>query len=153
MEKLLDEDLVALGLELPDWETAVAHGSELLLRKGRVKEGYREKLIQREQEYPTGLQGKVMGIAVPHTSADYTLQPAICVLIPSKPVPFRAMEDRETIVQARLIFQLAITGGGMQLALLRRIMKLLRDDLLLCRLLQAQKRGAVLALLRPVLEG
>ena len=33
MEKLLDEDLVALGLELPDWETAVAHGSELLLRK------------------------------------------------------------------------------------------------------------------------
>lgn len=153
MEKLLDEDLVALGVELPGWEAAVGYGAELLLRKGRVKEGYREKLIQREQEYPTGLQGKTMGIAVPHTSADYTLQPAVCVLIPSSPVPFRAMEDRETIVQAQLILQLAITGGGMQLALLRRIMKLLRDDMLLSRLLKTRDKGELLALLKPALEG
>lgn len=152
MRKLLDEDLIKLGIDLPDWEAAVGYGSELLQRKGYVKEGYKERLIEREKTYPTGLQGKSIGIAVPHTSADYTIRPSICILIPIRPVRFHAMGEKDLTVDVQLIIQLAIEGDGMQLKLLRSIMQLLRDDEMLQRLLKSRDKKELLELLTPVLE-
>ena len=112
MGELLDKSLIEVGVDADSWEDIISYGSELLLKKGNVKEGYKEKVIERERQFPTGLAGKHMGIAIPHTSADYTLKPSVCVLIPQKPIAFHAMASEADTIDASIVIQLAAAGDA-----------------------------------------
>ena len=152
MGELLDGSLIEVGVEADNWEDIIGYGSELLLKKGNVKEGYKEKVIERERIFPTGLAGKHMGIAIPHTNAEYTLKPSVCVLIPQKPVMFRSMASEAEQIPAQVVIQLAVKNGDMQLEMLSRVAKILGDETLLKRLTEAKDKQEVIQLLSPVLE-
>ena len=62
--------------------------AELLKNKGFVKETYGEALLQREKEYPTGLETGETNVAIPHVDIKHVNSAAIAVGILEKPIEF-----------------------------------------------------------------
>lgn len=70
MEFKFVPDLVATNLSADDSSDAINKLSKLLTAKEYVSEEYAGKVIEREREYPTGLQTKGPAIAIPHAFDD-----------------------------------------------------------------------------------
>ena len=100
IEDLLDENLIFMNEEAPDYETLLHNLSDKLEEKGYVKEGYADAVIRREQIYPTGLPTNIMKVAVPHAiERDYVLEPRVLVATLKEPVAVCGSNDQLTILQ------------------------------------------------------
>mgnify|MGYP001282271984 CR=1 FL=1 len=88
MNKLLDENLVFIDADVATSEDAINLMASRLRELGYVKEGYAQMVLDREKVFPTGLPGKSMCIAIPHTDPTLVVKPAIGVIVPKEPVEF-----------------------------------------------------------------
>lgn len=131
MSKLLDERLVFVDAEVPTVESAIRLMSSKLQELGYVKDGYAEMVLEREKSFPTGLPGKSMSIAIPHTNPTLVLKPAIGVIIPKETVEFRMMGEPETKLEVGLIMPLVIKDSAKQIDLLKAMMHVIQNDDLL----------------------
>ena len=100
MEFKFVPDLVATNLSADDSSDAINKLSKLLTAKEYVSEEYAGKVIEREQEYPTGLQTKGPAIAIPHAFDDGIKGNHVAIGVLKNPVKFHSMEDMELAVQA-----------------------------------------------------
>ena len=62
---------------------------ELLSKHGFVSDGYADKVIEREIEYPTGLQTRGPAIAIPHACDDGISGNHVAIGILKEPVKFQ----------------------------------------------------------------
>ncbi len=116
------KDLVITDLQANDYKEAILKVGELLYKGGYVKETYIEEVIKREKVYPTGLILEDMNIAMPHTTGDHVIVPAVCIAKLSNPVIFKHMGDPDTEVKAELIFMMAIKNPDDQVETLKNVM-------------------------------
>ena len=116
------EDLVVNGVDAKDAEDAILQVGQYLLKAGFVKDTYIDAVAKRETEFPTGLQLKEMGVAMPHTAGVHVNTPAVCVAKLAHPVTFGHMGDPDTKVQAELLFMMAIKDPNAQLETLQKVM-------------------------------
>lgn len=116
------EDLVVTGVDAKDAEDAILQVGQYLLKAGFVKDTYIDAVAKRETEFPTGLQLKEMGVAMPHTAGVHVNTPAVCVAKLAHPVTFGHMGDPDTKVQAELLFMMAIKDPNAQLETLQKVM-------------------------------
>ena len=131
IEDLLDENLIFMNEEAPDYETLLHNLSDKLEEKGYVKEGYADAVIRREQIYPTGLPTNIMKVAVPHAiERDYVLEPRVLVATLKEPVAFKEMGDGVRDV-------LAVCGSNDQLTILQKIVGLFSESDAMAELKQA----------------
>ena len=93
--RLLDEELVILDADVKTAEDCIRLGGTIFYEKGYVKDGYTQAVIDREKVYPTGLPGKGVAIAIPHTNNTYVNKPAVGVIVPREPVRFCAMGTKD----------------------------------------------------------
>lgn len=147
MNDILDKRLVLLHADVATSEEAITLMSERLEELGYVRSGYAEMVIQREKEFPTGLPGKSMCIAIPHTDPTLIEHPAIGVVVPKQPVSFDLMGERGTSLEVELILPLVIKSPGQQIELLKAIMGLIQDGELLKAIRDAADESEVVALL------
>jgi galactitol PTS system EIIA component len=145
--KVLDEALIQLNVEVSTSTEAIEFMAKILYENGYVKEGYAEQVVEREKQFPTGLIGKGIGIAIPHTTADYALKPAVCVLIPRNPVTFNMMGAEGESVPAELIMPLVIKEKDMQLNMLKKMMVLLQDVEKLENIYSCRNKKEILSML------
>jgi len=124
----INENLIIYGVNAENAEDAITQVGALLLGGGYVKETYIPAVAARESEYPTGLQLKNIGVAMPHTSGIHVITPAVCVAKLSKPVEFGHMGDPDTKVQAELLFLMAIKNPDEQLETLQKVMGVFTND-------------------------
>lgn len=82
------------------------------LENGLVREGFCEAIKEREKNYPTGLPGTAVDIAVPHTDPEYVIEPFIAVLRCQKGVPFVQMGSDDMIIHPKLFFVLGFKKEG-----------------------------------------
>ena len=83
-------------LDLPgesNWKNVLITLGEKAISKGWAKQGYCEALIQREEKFPTGLETKTIGVALPHADPEWVDQSAILIGILESPVKFNKMDD------------------------------------------------------------
>lgn len=73
-----------------------------------VEDNFLEALLQREKEYPTGIEGNDINLALPHVDAIYTKQNALFIYQLKKEIPFVRMDDHQKEVEVRLVFLLLI---------------------------------------------
>lgn len=131
MNKLLDENLVFIDADVATSEDAINLMASRLRELGYVKEGYAQMVLDREKVFPTGLPGKSMCIAIPHTDPTLVVKPAIGVIVPKEPVEFSMMGEPDTKLQVSLIMPLVIKDSNKQIDLLRAMMHVIQvDDLL-----------------------
>ena len=126
-EQLLYEDLVFMNYEAENKEELLGNLSEILRKKGYVKESYLEGILKREALYPTGLNTNGVKVAIPHTDAIHVEKSAIVIAILKKPVIFKEMANELKDVHAELVFMLAIKNPKDQVPTLSKLMSILSN--------------------------
>lgn len=101
--KLLDERLVFIDADVKTSEEAIRLMAGRLQECGYVNEGYADMVIAREKVFPTGLPGKEMSIAIPHTDPTLVNKPAIGVIVPKESVEFSMMGEPEHKLDVKLM--------------------------------------------------
>lgn len=145
---ILDEKLICLNVNVSSAEEAIKHMSGILLKNGYVKEGYEEKVIEREKIFPTGLKGKKLALAIPHTDPEYVIKPAVCVIVPQQKVSFGMMGGTpEQRVEAEVIMPLVISDSKKQIEILKKLMFLLEDGEALLKIKNSSSKEEIIQLL------
>ena len=103
---IITPDLVDLGLEAPDRQTATRQLAERLAARGRVTDldGFLTDVAAREQQMPTGIEG---GIGIPHARSAFVTEPTLAFARSKAGVDFGAADG-----PAHLIFLIAEPEGG-----------------------------------------
>ncbi|QOY60373.1 PTS sugar transporter subunit IIA [Thermophilibacter immobilis] len=152
MGKLLDKRLVFVDADVKTSEDAIRLMAARLQDCGYVNEGYAEMVIEREKVFPTGLPGKTMCIAIPHTNPTFVNKAAIGVIVPKKPVKFDMMGEPGTSLNVSLIMPLVIKDSGQQIELLKEMMHVIQDSPRLERIRASRDADEILGLLHSLEE-
>lgn len=152
MGKLLDERLVFIDADVHTSEEAIRLMAGRLQECGYVEEGYAEMVIEREKVFPTGLPGKAMSIAIPHTDPTLVNKPAIGVIVPSESVEFDMMGEPGTKLDVKLIMPLVIKNSDQQIELLKAMMHVIQDSERLTKIRASKDRAEILDLLSGLEE-
>jgi len=126
--------------------------SSELVKKSYAREGLAEAVIEREKEFPTGLELKGgVNVAIPHADAKYILKPAILVARLKEPVIFQHMVDRKTIPVIAVFF-LALKDPHSQISTLQKLASILEDESTALRLKSIKSSKELANFLRSVLR-
>ena len=144
--------LIFPGAEAASYEEVFQQVGGALTAAGYTKSTYVEALIEREREYPTGLDVDGWGVAIPHTPVEHVhSETVIAIAIFKNPVEFVQMGTDDETVGVRIVFMLAIAGKpgehGAHLDELQRIIAIIQDTGLLQNLLNAQSAEEIIKLI------
>jgi PTS system galactitol-specific IIA component len=105
---------------------------------GLVNENYGEAVIQRENEFPTGLPTLPFGTALPHSEKDFAVSSSVAVAKLNKPAIFRNMGAPEEELDVDIVFLLAVCKGEEQVPMIKTIMNIVQDGALLGKIYNAK---------------
>jgi PTS system galactitol-specific IIA component len=124
-----------------------------LIQSGHVASGFAEDVWKREQIFPTGLPTQPLAVAIPHADPDHVNQSAVCIGVLQSPVQFGQMgTDGSLILDARIIFLLAIKEKEKQVGMIQQLITLIQAPTLLEGLITAKTAQAIMDLVRGTLE-
>lgn len=141
---MLDERLILLNADLNTDEECIRTAAGLFEKYGYVLEGYGDAVAKREKEFPTGLPGKEINIAIPHTNNLLVKEAAIGVIIPQKPVKFIMMGTKDQVLECELILPLVIKDPKMQISLLKKLMKVIQNGELLKQIRDSKDKKEII---------
>lgn len=125
---LFDEELIVMEEDFSSQAEMFGVISDKLHEKDYVKNSFKEAIIQREKDYPTGLETETMKIAIPHTDVVHVKRPFIYVAKLKKSLPFVHMGTSDSLVNVDNIFMLGIKDPSKQVGLLSLVMEKLQDE-------------------------
>ena len=149
---LLDERLVVLDADVSSAEDCIRLMAGLFEQYGYEQPGYGDAVAAREKEYPTGLPGKGINLAIPHTNNQLVNAPAVGVIIPRRPVEFAMMGMKEKKLSCEVVIPLVVQDTKRQLAMLKKMMKIIQDGELLRRLRDSKDKAEILGCLSSLEE-
>ncbi|MBO0451189.1 PTS sugar transporter subunit IIA [Candidatus Enterococcus murrayae] len=117
---------------------------ERALDMGWVRKDFLERIEQREEMFPTGIQLERFGAAIPHTDAECILTEFVAVITNKKPVSFNSMEDKRKRVNTDIVFILGLNQPHAQLEMLQSLMSLLQNEIILEEVLTASNAEQLL---------
>lgn len=103
-------------------DEAIKLCGDALYQAGFVEKDFYIDCINRENEYPTGLDTK-SPVAIPHCQSDLINTSGVCYLRLDQPVKFHRLDDDTQSIVTRHIFNLAIKNGDDHLAMLSAMME------------------------------
>ena len=119
----LDRDLVFLDVESNNVEGIISMMNTKMLEKGYVKDTYYASVMDREAVFPTGLQLKNIGVAIPHTFAEHVIQPSIAIARLKNCIEFHSMENPEKTIDVKIVFLLALEHLKLKILSPQRFMR------------------------------
>ena len=126
LNELFSEDLV-WSLSYDNQQDLFEAVAGLLEEKGVVKSSYREALIAREADFPTGLDMEFLGknlpnVAIPHTDTGHCLTENVAIVRLDKPVTFHNMIAPTNEVAVSLLFFIINSSNDSQTGILSHLM-------------------------------
>ena len=146
----MDKDFIVLQLQAQNSAEVICQLGMLLLRKGCVKQGYIEAVLQRETKLPTGLELPNFSVAIPHTNPEHVRKAAFAVGVLAKPVPFHCMVAPDVTTDVHIVFLLAIKDPDKQVELLQKLMALFQNPSLLDGLRRAKTKEEIATKLQHI---
>lgn len=140
------DKIIELDYEAKNRNDVLNHLAKKLVAIGAVKDTYPEAIVAREKNFPTGLNTESIGVAMPHTDANYVLHEHIAILRLKNPVTFLQMGDGEP-VRVKLIFMLALMKPHEQLEVLQKLVTFIQDTTKVTQLLQLKDIDDVLTII------
>lgn len=119
-----------------------------LQKENKIKEGFKDSLLNREKSFPTGLVTETMGIAIPHTEYEYSNTNQIVITTLKQPLEFKRMDDPTENVDVSIILLILFDKPEKQPEILKQIMTTIQDKSFLDELLQQENVDNVLKLLK-----
>ena len=154
IEGILKRELIAPDVEAATQAELFAYAAEKLIALGYVSPGYDEKLMQREEHFPTGLATKSMDVAIPHTDSHVVQESFIFVLKVNGAVPFHQMgtfPQDNVLVYPRMVFILGFVKDELQLEILQALMGLFNEVAIMEQLAEIEDAGQLFNTLRQQL--
>lgn len=102
--------------------------ADMLEREGLVKPGFKKVLMDREENYPTGIQTMTLPVSIPHAEFSYVNRESIVVTVLEKPVLFRRMDMPEEEIEAEISFMLLLRDAHSHLTVLQQLSGLLQSE-------------------------
>lgn len=124
---------------------------EHLCRKGIVKDTYCEAILEREKNFPTGLNTHGINVAIPHADVSHVNKASLCVAVLNPTVDFHAMDEPEDAVAVSLVIMLVLTEPHGHLEMLQKIVGLIQNQEDVKKIITAEDKGAVEAVIRRYL--
>lgn len=127
LRELVRDDHVVVGVAVDDAAEVIRLLSAALHASGHVTAEHADAVLARERTDPTGLPTAGAAVAIPHGDPATVREAAIAIAVPAHPVPFGQLGDPEVVVDAEVVFLLALTDADGQLAALREVAELVQD--------------------------
>ncbi|WP_101842907.1 PTS sugar transporter subunit IIA [Halobacillus sp. Marseille-P3879] len=127
-ELFFDESIILLDLDYSTKQEVLKKMSTNLVEKGLVKYSFIEAILEREEEFATGLPTEGYSVAIPHTDIEHVIHKTISIGILKEPVDFGVMGDDSETTPVRIIFLLAMNESHSQLTLLQTLMQLFQNE-------------------------
>ncbi|MBP2097678.1 PTS sugar transporter subunit IIA [Enterococcus rivorum] len=124
----LNEELVDILTIEGDQEEYFEKVYEKLNQLDYIEDGYLDAIIEREKEYPTGLQTPFLAVAIPHTDPEFIKKPFIYLVKLKSPITFGQMGTTDTKIQVDCTFVLGMEKGEEQLVILQSLMKMFSNE-------------------------
>ncbi|SIR59067.1 PTS system, galactitol-specific IIA component [Peribacillus simplex] len=124
---IISEESIFTDLEASNKEEALRILTDSLLEQGFIHDDFYDSLLNREQNFPTGLESFDAGIAIPHTDPKHVKQDSIAVAVLEKPITFQNMVDKSMSIDVKIIFLLGLSQSTKHLNILRQIMGLIKE--------------------------
>lgn len=134
LSSLFSRELVFANEDANDFKDLVNNLSLILEQKGYVKNSFRDALLEREANYPTGLQLNTTGVAIPHTDDIHVLKDAIVIIKLKEPITVMAMATENQEVHVKFVFMLLLKKECSHIDALQRLMDLFTDDSIMDKL-------------------
>ncbi|MBP1040886.1 PTS sugar transporter subunit IIA [Vagococcus sp. BWB3-3] len=125
--------------------------SDVLIAERYVKDSYKEAVILREKEFPTGLPTKGISVAIPHTESQHVIHEGFLVGIVETPVIFEVMASPGEEVPVEIIFMLAIKEPENQLVMLQKLIGLCQNERALAMIKEGKEVESINQLLREII--
>ena len=119
-----------------------------LCKKGIVKETYKQAILDREANFPTGLNTGGINIAIPHADVCHVNKASICVALLHPTVEFHAMDEPEDVVPISLVIMLVLTEPHGHLEMLQKVVALIQNQDEVKKIITAEDLSDVETLIR-----
>ena len=134
----LRDDLIFYDLQAVDYKEVLQSMGDAMIQAGYGEEGFTEAVLEREKDYPTGLD--IDGIGA---DADHVKKEGIAISILKDPVEFGAMGEQKSMISVKIVIMFTVAGSGKQIDRLLQILNVLRDEEILKGLLSAQSKEEI----------
>lgn len=129
-------------------EEVLVFVADELFRLGYAKESFKNALLMREKEFPTGLQMEPYAVAIPHADLGHVHKACIGVVRLRGSALFKDMIDSSTVVKVKFVFCIAIAEKQKQTDILQDLMKITGNAGVMEQLTNAQTRCEIFEILR-----
>lgn len=125
---ILDQDLIELKATYATKEELLTKLATKLEEKGYAKKGYTEALLQREVDYPTGINTGTIGVAIPHTDAIHVNETTIAVAVLQDGIEFEEMGGLDGTVNVEIVLILVVNEPKLHLSFLQKLMGMFQEE-------------------------
>lgn len=136
MKSYLQQNLFFAHLEAKDSTEVICKMANALYEANKVNAEYKDAVIAREEQFPTGLPSGEIAVAIPHTDVKYVKDPAIAFASLKEPVEFANMGVKTQKVKVKFVVMLAMKEPHSQVSLLQKLMALFQNQTFLAELLE-----------------
>ncbi|MGB7604556.1 MAG: PTS sugar transporter subunit IIA [Lutisporaceae bacterium] len=147
----LSKDLIKIGVEAKNSTEIIKSLGMVLKDNGFIKDTYIDAVIAREAIYPTGLPSIGVTVAIPHTDSNHVYKSAVAIAVLKEPVGFYMMGGTGELLNARIVFLLAISNTKEQLELLKNLMRLFQNQEVLEEILNANTSEDIYQILAQII--
>lgn len=123
---MFDINLVNLEYNHNNYTELYSDIANELNELGFVKPSFAQGLIDREVNFPTGLETEYLNVALPHSEIEFVNKPFIYIAKNEKELPILQMGDNKEI-KVQYFFVLGITEPQNQVILLQLLIELFQD--------------------------
>lgn len=150
MKDILFPECILTHVKAENKEEALLKLFQVLSAASKVKPSFYEAVLEREKNYPTGLELEEWNAAIPHVTSDHVLSSAMGIAVLDTPITFQRMDDDVETVEVKVIFNIALDANGKQLDILQEIMGMVANADIMDRLAQAETPEQVISILKKV---
>ncbi len=148
--KFTKPELFFLDLKVKDKFDLFQRMFEKLREGGFVKESFITGIIEREKNYPTGLQLSGYGCAIPHTDIEHVIRPTIAIATLNQEIEFQSMGDPKSKVNVNVVFMLALSQKQDQLEMLKELALMMQNQVIMKKIMVTKTSGEFIEIIKNV---
>lgn len=139
---LIKDELINIAKEDLNYKEVINYLGKTFLKNEYIREDYINDVLTREENFPTGLELKNMGIAIPHANPDNVLKNGISILKFKNPVRFSNMETGDD-VYVSMAFMLALKDPNDHLKMLQSLFIMFQKEDVMDKLINVSSEDEI----------
>lgn len=148
MQAIIDPSLIFTDINLSTQTDLFRFMADVLQQKKYIEKPFLKAVIQREAQFPTGMQLQGCGVAIPHTDPQFIKRSFIFFVRPQQQLLFHKMEDPQQTLNVSFVLLLGLDNSGNHLKILQRLMSMFQKQALIQQLLSSANNATICDLLQ-----